>query len=194
MPPQMNTPSSQRPTRAVPGLSTPAAGFDQPFEMLEACHERVRRSLDLLARLIQHWQHNGPDAAAADAARDVARYFNLAAPHHHEDEERHILPLLHGTHETALVQAAHRILADHDRMRALWPEVDAGLQSLAGRQPPAQPLDWQRAAHAFIDLHAEHLRLEDELAFPAARASTSPARQTAMGQDMARRRGARSIP
>ncbi|RZJ07918.1 MAG: hemerythrin domain-containing protein, partial [Rubrivivax sp.] len=29
----------------------PAVGFDQPFEMLAACHDRVRRSLDLLERL-----------------------------------------------------------------------------------------------------------------------------------------------
>ena len=31
----------------LPGFSSPAAGFDEPFAMLDACHERVRRSLGL---------------------------------------------------------------------------------------------------------------------------------------------------
>lgn len=37
-----------------PGFDSPAVGFEQPFDMLEACHERVRRSLSLLERLIAH--------------------------------------------------------------------------------------------------------------------------------------------
>ena len=42
---------SQRPQGdAVPGWRAPGTGFDQPFEMLEACHERVQRMLALLAR------------------------------------------------------------------------------------------------------------------------------------------------
>jgi len=28
-------------SRALPGFSTPAVGFEAPFDMLEACHERV---------------------------------------------------------------------------------------------------------------------------------------------------------
>ena len=35
----------------LPGFNTPAVGFEQPFAMLEACHERVERTLTLLSRL-----------------------------------------------------------------------------------------------------------------------------------------------
>ena len=39
----------------TPSLSVaPAATFEQPFEMLVACHERVIRTLDLLQRLRAH--------------------------------------------------------------------------------------------------------------------------------------------
>jgi hypothetical protein len=31
--------------------AAPAAGFDQPFELLAACHQRVEHMLDLLQRL-----------------------------------------------------------------------------------------------------------------------------------------------
>ena len=46
-----------RAAAALPGLHAPAAGFDAPFALLDACHERVRRSLALLERLgaISHW-------------------------------------------------------------------------------------------------------------------------------------------
>ena len=72
----------------------PGAGFEEPFEMLEACHQRVHRMLGLMQRLAAHLGETGADANAQQAARDVMRYFDLAAPAHHEDEERHVLPLL----------------------------------------------------------------------------------------------------
>lgn len=36
--------------------AAPAAGFDEPFEMLTACHGRVDRMLALLQRLATHLQ------------------------------------------------------------------------------------------------------------------------------------------
>ncbi|MCB1958559.1 MAG: hemerythrin domain-containing protein, partial [Rhodocyclaceae bacterium] len=77
---------------STPLMPTPGAGFDQPFELLSACHDRVQRSLDLLRRLQDHLAIHGADGQAQDAARDVLRYFDIAAPLHHDDEERHIFP------------------------------------------------------------------------------------------------------
>ena len=39
---------------AVIGFRAPAAGFDHPIEMWQACHERVKRMSALLQRLAQH--------------------------------------------------------------------------------------------------------------------------------------------
>jgi hypothetical protein len=36
------------PSRLASLIASPAAGFDQPFEMMTACHERVLRTLGLL--------------------------------------------------------------------------------------------------------------------------------------------------
>jgi hemerythrin-like domain-containing protein len=79
-------------TLTLPGHRAPGAGYEAPFEMLDACHERVERMLRLLHKLRAHLQASGWDAQAAEAARDVLRYFNEAAPRHHEDEERHVFP------------------------------------------------------------------------------------------------------
>ena len=78
----------------LPGFGGAAVGFDTPFEMLEACHERVQRSLDLLQRLTDYLHTHACDDSARQAARDVLRYFDMAAPLHHEDEELHVFPLL----------------------------------------------------------------------------------------------------
>ena len=37
--------------RHFPGVNAPGVGFEDPFAMLQACHERVQRTLALLERL-----------------------------------------------------------------------------------------------------------------------------------------------
>ncbi len=107
-------------TASPPGFDSPAVGFDQPFEMLEACHDRVRRSLALLGRLLAYLSDHPHDAQSRSAARDVLRYFELAAPLHHQDEERHVFPRLAGDADAALTDAVARLRADHARMESLW--------------------------------------------------------------------------
>ena len=167
--------------------AAPAAGVDQPFELLAACHDRVRRSLDLLRRLVDHVEVHGPDAQAADAARDVMRYFSVAAPLHHEDEERHLLPLLVASEQAELVEAAEQMAADHRTFRAVWPGLSANLQALS-EQKAVDLLTLRRQAEGFIALHASHLALEDKVAFPAAEQRAGDAERQAMSIDMAARR------
>jgi hypothetical protein len=61
------------PTAAISLHPGPGAGFDEPFEMLGACHERVARMLGLLQRLQAHLQAQGADDSARSAAADVMR-------------------------------------------------------------------------------------------------------------------------
>jgi hypothetical protein len=58
----------------------PGAGFDQPFEMLGACHERVQRTLDLLQRLQTYLAEQGVDDSARQAARRTALFRCGRAP------------------------------------------------------------------------------------------------------------------
>jgi hemerythrin-like domain-containing protein len=169
--------------------AAPAAGVDQPFELLAACHDRVRRSLNLLRRLVDHAEQHGPDRQAAEAARDVLRYFSLAAPLHHEDEEKHLLPLLYASERAEWVEAAEQMVADHRTFRALWSELAIGLQALADGRLPDDLDRLRRQAESFDALHTSHLALEDKLAFPAAAALADPTTRQAMSEDMAARRG-----
>jgi len=176
-----------------PGVRTPAAGFDEPFAMLAACHERVTRSLDLLGRLVAHVQTVGVDTSARAAAHDVWRYFELAAPAHHTDEELHVMPRLRATGDPVLTAVARRMQADHDELRALWRQLGPRLAALhdADDAPTADALQvLAELADAFVARHRRHLALEDDVAFPRARPLIGVDDERAVGDEMARRRQA----
>jgi hemerythrin-like domain-containing protein len=178
----------------LPGFSSPAASFDQPFEMLSACHVRVERSLSLLARLASHLRDHGSDDNARRAAADVLRYFDVAAPHHHEDEERHLFPPLLRAGSPELREAVESLLRDHQTMSALWARLRGALEQVAeGTQQALSPQD-EEAIAAFLGLYAGHLDIEDRVVYPAARAMFSEEALQAMGVEMAGRRGAQTPP
>jgi hemerythrin-like domain-containing protein len=167
----------------------PAAGFDAPFEMLAACHERVERMLRLLERLEVHLADHGADDRAASAARDVMRYFDVAGPAHHEDEERHVLPALAAAGRDALAQQLH---AEHLRMSLDWQALRADLAEIAAGRWSAGVAELRFARwQAFARLYREHILLEEAQAYPEVAGAADAASLAAMGEEMAARRGLR---
>jgi hemerythrin-like domain-containing protein len=160
----------------------PAVGFDQPFEMLAACHDRVRRSLDLLLRLQAHVERHGADEQARGAAADVLRYFDIAGPAHHEDEERHVLPRLRAM---GLAELAERLHGDHVEMTRLWAALREPLQAWAQGDDAVlnAPL-----VQRYARVYEAHLTVEDEQAFPTANVGLDAAALVVMGEEMASRR------
>ena len=176
--------------RHIPGFSAPAVGFEQPFAMLEACHERVQRTLGLLGRLRAHVRAQGADDAARQAARDVLRYFDIAAPLHHEDEELHVFPLLLAEASPPVQALVRRLQQDHLHMSADWAAARVALQALAdGTAQAFSPQD-EAAQERFTERYAGHIAAEEGQAYPAALALLAPALLDAMGREMAVRRGA----
>lgn len=176
---------------SLPGFDSPAAGFDLPYEMLTACHERVQRTLGLLGRLIAHVDNNGHDAQSRSAASDVLRYFDLAAPLHHQDEELHVFPRLLARGDATQRATVQRLQAEHRRMEEDWALLRTAL--LRWREPACTEgvdVPTREAAARFTALYAEHLATEDTLVFPAARALTPEGQLDPMGAEMqARRQG-----
>jgi hemerythrin-like domain-containing protein len=165
------------------------ADFEQPFEVLDTCHGRIQRMLSRLQWLHVHLTAMGRDAQARQAARDVMRCFDLAAPTHHEDEERHVFPPLLAA--GLCVDVVVRLQREHLEMAKLWPMVREVLQRVdADRWPGFAPADEGLLEH-FARLHDWHIATEDELVYPAAAQRLEAAARIAMGQEMARRRGIR---
>jgi len=179
--------------RTLPGFHAPAVGFEQPFEMLEACHERVQRTLDLLARLISHIEQQGHDASSRSAATDVLRYFDLAAPLHHADEEAHVFPRLLAQDDPAQCQAVHRLLQEHREMETTWAALRPWLVQVAAVPTVSQALapvsaEVRETAKHFAELYAGHLICEERWAFKQAREGLSEDALAQMGHSMQARR------
>ena len=188
----------------LPGFNTPAVGFEQPFAMLEACHERVQRTLALLQRLREHVAAPGAggsagadvgagaaDEPARQAARDVLRYFDVAAPLHHQDEELHVFPRLLAQGPAEVVALVLSLQQDHVLMAGDWAAARRPLLALAeGRQARFSLAD-AAILDRFAGRYARHIAGEESIAYPAALALVPPQDLAAMGAEMASRRGAR---
>ena len=160
--------------------------------MLGACHDRVERLLGLLERLAGHLRAHGGDASARQAALDVMRYFDQAAPAHHDDEERHVFPVLARSPDLAMASLAERLRSEHRELTRQWAALRLDLQRVADGVPgalldPAATQRWQ----AFAALNRRHVAEEDRLAYPAVRPQFGDDQLRLMGEAMARRRGLR---
>ena len=172
-------------------ISTPAVGFEQPFELLEACHERVDRTLALLQRLVAHIDSRGHDASSRSAASDVMRYFDLAAPHHHLDEERHVFPAVLDSGNVAWIEAVKTLLQDHEDLHQQWADLRQVLQVWANEDMASATVTEQthQAVNTYCERYAQHKLLEDGVVYPAARSlMTAPEALQAMGCEMKARR------
>lgn len=183
-----------RPESSWPGFQSPSVGFEQPFDMLLACHDRVRRSLDLLERLADHVRQNGTDSAAQSAASDVLRYFDLAAPLHHQDEERHVLPALRASESAPLIALADQIEAEHQELHGIWAELRTVLLEWQKPESPSAT-DLARQIEKcgpliarYTALYRVHAAEEERLAFPSAAQRIPLPQLASMGAEMAARR------
>ncbi|MFT3856496.1 MAG: hemerythrin domain-containing protein [Aquabacterium sp.] len=175
-----------------PPLQPVAPSIDDPIELLTACHEKVRRFANLALRLRQHLADlpagSPPDAQARDAASAIVRYFTVAAPLHHEDEEVDLFPALKalGVPEQASLSACIDALhAEHAELAELWAQVLPWLTATAeGRVHPA-PAEVEDFARRYI----AHAQREEDDVYPGA-AHLAPAQVRQISQAMVRRRTA----
>lgn len=180
---------------ALPGHRSPAVGPEAPFDMLEACHERVLRSLQLLQKLQAYLLASGHDTSTAQAAQDVLRYFNIAAPLHHQDEELHVFPRLLALGDAALSTAVQQLIADHRVMEEAWAPAAEVLRHIAHTAKASSVERWQpldavqtNALQSFAALYGPHIAIEERLVYPRARALLLPQALQTMSADMVRRR------
>ena len=168
---------------------SPDAGFDQPIGMWLACHQRVRRFAALLQRLRVHLQSAGADEEAQMSAASIRRYFNEAAPRHHEDEEVDMFPLLRercGSDDGAVLEVLERVERDHLEMAGVWRGLDASLARISLGADVALDED---AVAQFAAMYDQHIDAEETVLLPALRRFLRDADWSVIGRSMAARRG-----
>lgn len=166
--------------------SAAAPTFDDPLEMLRACHGRIEAQCVTLSRLGEHLSKQGCDEQALQAARAILRYFDTAGQHHHQDEERDLFPRLIATHDQKVTALITSLLQEHRRMEAAWNNLRPLLFAIA--EDHKASLDMHIAQH-FIDVYATHIETENGKLLPLAQTLLTAEQLQAIGLSMAARRG-----
>lgn len=142
-------------------LTKPAPSFDEPLEMLKACHERIAAQCATLAKLSAHLPSHGADEQAQQAARNIMRYFDVAGPHHHADEEDDLFPLLIAEGQrrgSPVVEVIASLLNEHRSLEANWAQLRAVLADIA--QGQVRPIE-RAWAESFADAYRRHIAVEE---------------------------------
>lgn len=148
---------------ARPSLFDASVGFDDPLEMLLACHRRIERQLATLGRLQAHLARNGVDAEASVAAQAILRYFARPAEHHHEDEEKDLFPLAEeripaGADKARFHGLRQQLESDHRNVRELWGRIRKPLEAIADGLPRTLH---EADVKALLEAYARHIALEE---------------------------------
>jgi hemerythrin-like domain-containing protein len=166
--------------------SSAAPSFDDPLEMLRACHGRIQAQCTTLKRLREHLATHGHDAQASQAAFAILRYFDTAGQHHHQDEEQDLFPKLRATQDGRAESLIARLLQEHQGMEAAWKNLRPLLLDIANDKAPV--LDEAITQH-FTELYAQHIELENTMLLPLAETLLAPEQLHEIGSRMAARRG-----
>ena len=160
--------------------------FDNPLEILLACHGKIQTQCATLRKLPQHLSSHGCDMQARQAAQAILRYFDTAGQNHHDDEELDLFPRLLATPNTEVHELLARLLDEHKVMDMTWQQLRPLLLAIAeGR---SAELDIKAVEH-FIQVHDRHISLENAQLLPQAAKLLDPIQLEALGRSMAARRG-----
>jgi hemerythrin-like domain-containing protein len=170
---------------------TPLPSFDEPLEMLAACHERIEEKLQVLERLAPHLEKNGCDAEAQSAAHSVLRYFDTSGVWHHQDEDDDFFPILR-TRAAArgrpeIAAAVEELEREHETMDSQWRRLRERLLAITEGEPRLDPEEVAR----FAWLYRRHMDREMAALHPFAREALDAEELAALGARMAARRNSK---
>lgn len=170
-------------------MKTLAPGFDEPLEMLQACHGRIEERLGTLERLAEHVAAQGSDATAQSAAKDVLRYFDTSGALHHQDEDEDLFPLLRklaaSQGRSEIAAAIDELEREHATMHGLWNALRKRLERVLLGEARLDVEDVAR----FCWLYRRHMDRETAAVLPFAKQALSAQQRAALGERMAARRG-----
>jgi hypothetical protein len=165
------------------------AKAEEPSELLESCHQKIRSFLSMADRL-------GSDEPATDddvrgTAAAVGRYFREALPLHERDEDDSVTPRLRGL--MAMVdQALDDMHAQHAAMHPLIERLIAVCDRVAAADDVhvARAIERDELGRVLAELRprmATHLAGEESFVFPALDLLPFTVRAALIGEMRARR-------
>jgi hemerythrin-like domain-containing protein len=177
----------------IKDLFEPSPAFDDPLGMLQACHRRIERALDVMERIVALEREGPLDDRARQALRQTLHYFRVGVPRHAADEEESLFPRLQGLGDIGgAANTPDYLAAEHEVLDSVHQELDAlGEELLAAGRLDG---DEKRGRFGLLvqrlrTIYREHIRVEDEELFPAAARALDAEALESVGAEMAARRG-----
>lgn len=165
-------------------ITPPAPDFSDPLGLLAACHGRMLEHCALLERMLEWLPMHGVDAEIRAATGKVLRYFDVAAPHHHADEEEDLFPRIAG--DATLADTIADLQQEHLVLEAAWADLAPHLTSL---HEGGVPDGLAPTVRRFLTAYRQHIEIENRVILPRAAELLDAADRAALGRAMAHRRG-----
>lgn len=157
--------------------------WDEPIEMLYACHGKVKNFCRQLQILPDYIEQNGCNEAVKNDVKQILNYFNQSAPLHHDDEEKDFFPALIKQVPTA--QADVDLLEQqHVALHKNWDELSMQLVALLNGE--RENVD-RELIKRFVSGYDSHISIEEPL-FELGREHLAESELQSIGKIMADRR------
>jgi hemerythrin-like domain-containing protein len=158
------------------------------FDFLDKTHRDIQQQIQSLHALVDSIASDGLSEASRATARKVLDYFNHEARQHHLDEEEHIFPALLASQDAEVVQAAQHLTQDHGWLEENWLQIEPSIEAATNGNLWFDLDELRHALEVFEALYADHILLEESLAYPEAKKRLAGLDTAGMGREMARRR------
>lgn len=165
--------------------------YDQPIELLLSCHEKIMHFSSALLKLSIALKQDGWNDEITTSSDQIRRYFNIAAPEHHLDEEVHLFPAIialdpefEQAQSTEILKVLHRLIQEHVESDLLWETLDTMLEEKSDDFILLEEL-----AQEFKNSMHEHALIENEEIFPYAQTHINTNELKKIGLAIAERRG-----
>jgi len=161
---------------------------EDALDLLVGCHQRIRHFTETATKLA-HAQSSAPEEIRM-AAAGVHRYYSVSLPLHEADEEDLLRPRLDALGDE---QVRHALMAMHDQHMAIDELIErlSPLLILLESNPSALHdvgAEMCAITKALAEIFDAHLKLEEEVIFPAIRERLPAADQQAILAEMRFRR------
>lgn len=159
------------------------ATWNEPIEMLYACHGKVKRFCHQLSILPGYLEKNGVNQAVLNDVKIILQYFNQAAPLHHKDEEQDFFPALIAKVPEAKADV-EELERQHVDLHENWRLLSAQLEELIAQT--REKVDAE-LIQRFVLGYDKHIAIEEPL-FELGKQHLSETELNSIGKIMSKRR------
>lgn len=169
----------------------PDSGFDDPIGMLKDCHRRIEHFLNILCLVVERAPGRPLTQEESDAVQAALQYFRVGGQRHTADEEQSLFPRMRADQNTATaLKQIESLEADHRTADDLHLAVER-LYSTWAEGRPLNREDEQRlrsATQLLKQLYEGHIKIEENVVFPAAKQGLHKDALAAIGDEFRHRR------